>query len=131
MRRESTLPKLVSKGSISGKRIRRISTPSTLIAVSVFVCGSKILACMAREKIAHRPASCNKCCTRIDTMQRTMLYSGPQATRIYTDQNQGFQQLFFLRSGIMKGYRGGSLLLVLCLLLAAANAAAETTLSTS
>ena len=30
----------------------------------------------------------------------------------------------------MKGYRGGSLLLVLCLLLAAANAPAQTTVST-
>src|SRR5215217_2071013 len=55
MSRESIFPKLVSKGSSNGKRIKRISTPSTLMAVARVACGSKMLEerCMAREKIAR------------------------------------------------------------------------------
>jgi hypothetical protein len=58
--------------------MRRISTPSILMAgVCVSDWRSRVFKepCMAREKIAQHIALCNRCCTTIDTMQRTMLYS--------------------------------------------------------
>ena len=60
-------------------------------------------------------------------VQRTMLYSGPQ---IYTRISRVSKNNSPKGGGIMKSNRGSSLLAVLCFLLTAATALAQTTIST-
>ena len=80
--RESIFPKLVSKGSM-----QRQTNQTHLHAVDLdgreraSLVVSMILEepCMAGRKIAQPFALCNRCCMRIDMMQRTMLYSRAQS----------------------------------------------------
>jgi hypothetical protein len=97
MSRESTLPKLVSKGSMRGKRIKRISTPSTLIALPFRLLLENLRGLHgARENSTHF-----LCATNV--VQELTWCNGrcyialPQATRIYTDQNWVPTTLFLRR----------------------------------